>query len=261
MHALGEARGAAAFRPGGDADSRCRHGSCGGGNVGAVVGGRSARRRAARGGRAVDRPGPSHCRRAGDGLAAGAADRRRARLGGAPRTSRASCAPWRSRGCGAWPAAVAGGARGGGRGAAGDRAPTPCRDDAALAALASLPDDVVEVIGAALESRPAAACGSRQSKRWHVCVIRRASDALKHGLEDAEAVVRASAVAAFGRLGNVRRRALWSRTCRTDPDEGVRRRASAVCARHGWAKELRIDERDPSGCSRGVPRCRRPQRS
>ena len=108
--------------------------------------------------------------------------------------------------------------------------------DAPLAALASLPDDVVEVIAGALTADRVAV---RLAAVEALARIRhpRASHALTRALEDPAAAVRASAVAAFGRLGTPAARALVENMQETDPDEGVRRRAATVCARHGWAKD------------------------
>jgi HEAT repeat protein len=108
--------------------------------------------------------------------------------------------------------------------------------EAPLAALASLPDDAVEVIAAALKAdRLSVRLGAVEAlaRMRHP----RASNTLTQALADADAAVRASAVAAFGRLGTPAARPLVENMQDTDPDEGVRRRAATVCARHGWAKD------------------------
>jgi HEAT repeat protein len=108
--------------------------------------------------------------------------------------------------------------------------------DGPLAALASLPDEGVDVIAAALTAERRAV---RLVAVEALARLRhpRASDVLTHALEDADAGVRASAVAAFGRLGTPAARPLVENMQRTDPDEGVRHRAAACCARHGWMKD------------------------
>jgi HEAT repeat protein len=109
--------------------------------------------------------------------------------------------------------------------------------DAPIGALATLPETAVDVIAAALST-----------ERLHVRLAavealarmrhRRASDALARALDDDDAAVRASAVAAFGRLGTPAIGRVVAAMQDADPDEGVRRRAAAVCARHGWAKDV-----------------------
>ena len=109
------------------------------------------------------------------------------------------------------------------------------RDDA-LAALASLPESAVEPAGAALTT------GSLAVRLGAVEALARmrhpgASAALARGLDDPAAAVRSAVVGAFGRLGT---RAVGSRVAamrRHDQDDGVRRRAAAVCERYGWGAE------------------------
>jgi len=107
--------------------------------------------------------------------------------------------------------------------------------EAPLAALATLPDAAIDVMGAALGT-----------ERLHVRLAavealarmrhRRASDVLTRALADADPAVRSAAIAAFGRLGTPAAGGLVA-ALQEDPDEGVRRRAAAVCARHGWTRD------------------------
>lgn len=108
--------------------------------------------------------------------------------------------------------------------------------DGALAALASLPETAVESAGAVLTS------GSLAVRLAAVEALARmrhpnASSALAQGLDDPSPAVRSAVVGAFGRLGT---RTVGRRVAAMqhhDPDDGVRRRAAAVCERYGWEAE------------------------
>ena len=106
----------------------------------------------------------------------------------------------------------------------------------ALAALASLPETAVEPAGALLTSGPVAV---RLGAVEALARMRHpgASAALARGLDDPLAAVRSAVVGAFGRLGT---RAVESRVAamrQHDADDGVRRRAGAVCERYGWGTD------------------------
>ena len=106
----------------------------------------------------------------------------------------------------------------------------------ALSALASLPETAVEPAGALLTSGPVAV---RLGAVEALARMRHpgASAALARGLDDPLAAVRSAVVGAFGRLGT---RAVGSRVAamrQHDQDDGVRRRAAAVCERYGWGAE------------------------
>lgn len=109
------------------------------------------------------------------------------------------------------------------------------REDA-LAALASLPETAVEPAGALLTSGPVAVrLGAVEAlaRMRHPA----ASAALARGLDDPAAAVRSAVVGAFGRLGT---RAVGTRVAamrQHDQDDGVRRRAAAVCERYGWGAD------------------------
>jgi HEAT repeat protein len=101
--------------------------------------------------------------------------------------------------------------------------------------LGSLPADVVAMLE-----------GSIQSPRADVRVVAidalarmhdpRASQVLAGTLQDVHPAVRAAAVAAFGRLGSPAVRSQLAAMAEQDPDAAVRRRAAAVCRRHGWLR-------------------------
>jgi HEAT repeat protein len=105
--------------------------------------------------------------------------------------------------------------------------------EGALAALAMLPETAVGATAAGLASprldvRLSAVEALARMRHPH------ASAALARGLDDPAAAVRSAAIGAFGRLGT---RAVAPRIAAmsdTDPDDGVRLRASAVCGRYGW---------------------------
>ena len=105
--------------------------------------------------------------------------------------------------------------------------------DPALAALVTLPQAAVEVVAGALTSgspgmRVAAVETLARMRHPH------ASQALVSALRDPVPAIRSAAIAAFGRLGTPRAADLVAALRDADPDEGVRRRAVAVCDRHGW---------------------------
>lgn len=107
--------------------------------------------------------------------------------------------------------------------------------DDALAAIVTLPETAVDVVAGVLASgSPALRLASVEAlaRMRH----RRASDALGRALEDPSPAVRSAAVAAFGRLGTPRAADTVAAMQNDDPDEGVRRRAEAVCRRHGWQR-------------------------
>ena len=108
--------------------------------------------------------------------------------------------------------------------------------EAALAAVSSLPETAVEPAGAVLTSGPLSvrlAAAEALARMRHP----KASSALAPGLDDPSPAVRSAVVGAFGRLGT---RAVGQRVAMMqthDPDDGVRRRAAAVCERYGWEAE------------------------
>jgi HEAT repeat protein len=105
----------------------------------------------------------------------------------------------------------------------------------ALTALASLPASAVDTIAAGLtaERLPVRLAAVEALARMR---HRRASEALAVALHDAAPAVRSAAVAAFGRLGTPSIGPVIAELEATDPDDAVRRRASGVCARHGWRR-------------------------
>ncbi|HVG71997.1 MAG TPA: HEAT repeat domain-containing protein [Vicinamibacterales bacterium] len=108
--------------------------------------------------------------------------------------------------------------------------------DEALAALASLPETAVEPAGALLTSGPVSV---RLGAVEALARMRHpsASAALARGLDDPVPAVRSAVVGAFGRLGT---RAVGPRVAamrQHDADDGVRRRAGAVCERYGWGTD------------------------
>jgi HEAT repeat protein len=104
---------------------------------------------------------------------------------------------------------------------------------AALAALATLPESSVDALAAALRSTrlPTRVAAVEALARMRQP---RASQALAEALRDEDAAVRGAAVGAFGRLGTPSVGAAIARMALADPDTGVRRRAQAICGRHGW---------------------------
>jgi len=109
--------------------------------------------------------------------------------------------------------------------------------EAALRAVAVLPEYVVIDIATALESSPA------KTKLTAVEALARmrhprASEALRMALRDHDPAVRRAAVAAFGRLGTRSAAADIRRLRTSDPDDRVRRLADAVCRRHAWQERL-----------------------
>jgi len=112
-------------------------------------------------------------------------------------------------------------------------ATTAERRDAALRALAGLPERVVPELAEALH-------GSRTKTKLTVveALARmrhpRASEALRIALDDEDPAVRRAAVAAFGRLGTRAAAEDISRLATADPDPRVRRLADAMCRRHHW---------------------------
>ncbi len=108
--------------------------------------------------------------------------------------------------------------------------------DAALTALATVPATAMETVEAALMQ------GRLAIRLVAVEVLTRmrhpeASAALAHGLDDPAAAVRSAVVGAFGRLGTLGIGSRVAALQHVDPDEGVRRRAAAVCARYGWGAD------------------------
>ena len=105
--------------------------------------------------------------------------------------------------------------------------------DEALAALAMLPETAVDATAVALDSprlNVRLAAVEALARMRHP----RASAALAHGLDDPAAAVRSAVVGAFGRLGTRAVGPLVAAMQDNDPDDGVRRRAAAVCGRCGW---------------------------
>jgi HEAT repeat protein len=106
------------------------------------------------------------------------------------------------------------------------------REDA-LAALTTLPPEAIAPIASALASaRPAVRLAAVEAlgRLRHPA----ASEALARALEDEEPSVRGLAIAVFGRLGTTTVGQAVLRMAASDPDEGVRLRAAALCRRHGW---------------------------
>ena len=103
-----------------------------------------------------------------------------------------------------------------------------------LGALSALPESAVAPAAALLASGPLSVrLGAVETlaRMRHPA----ASAALARGLEDPAAAVRSAVVGAFGRLGT---RTVGPRVAamqQHDPDDGVRRRAAAVCERYGWS--------------------------
>lgn len=105
--------------------------------------------------------------------------------------------------------------------------------DAALRALATLPEDVVDQLRASLQAPRAA---TRLAVVETLARLRhpRASDALAPALYDEDAAIRRAAVAGFGRLGTRKVASAISVLSTSDPDPDVRRIAGVVCRRHHW---------------------------
>jgi HEAT repeat protein len=108
--------------------------------------------------------------------------------------------------------------------------------EGALATLATLPHRAIAPTAAAL------ATGRLPIRLAAVEALARmrdpdASAALARGLDDPVPAVRSAVIGAFGRLGT---RLVGPRIAAMrahDPDDGVRRRAAAVCDRHGWRSD------------------------
>jgi HEAT repeat protein len=103
----------------------------------------------------------------------------------------------------------------------------------ALRAIAALPDTVVDDIARKLRGTRVA---TKLTAIEALARMRhpRASQALQGALEDEDAAVRRAAVAAFGRLGTRSAAAAVAQLSTSDPDERVRRLATAMCRRHRW---------------------------
>ena len=116
-----------------------------------------------------------------------------------------------------------------------DLGTVPERRDHAVAALAHLKGNVTEFVARALIAEAPAA---RLTAVGALARMRHpeASRAMVVALYDSDPAVRAAAVAAFGRLGTPAVAAEVVRVRDADPDPLVRRRAAAVCDRHGWTR-------------------------
>jgi HEAT repeat protein len=107
--------------------------------------------------------------------------------------------------------------------------------DGLLTAIAALPPGTIDAIGAGLDSPSAgirAAAAAVLGQMRHP----RASERLARGLADPSPLVRDTTVAAFGRLGSAMVSGQLAEIAESDADVNVRRRAEAVCRRHGWIK-------------------------
>ena len=110
--------------------------------------------------------------------------------------------------------------------------------EAALHAIARLPERVVPDLSAALQSsatKTQLVAVDALARMRHP----RASEALRMALRDKDAAVRRAAVAAFGRLGTGTAAADVARLSISDPDPRVRRLAEAMCRRHRWQERER----------------------
>ncbi len=109
----------------------------------------------------------------------------------------------------------------------------PDRRESIVTAIAALPVQRIDALARALASPHA---GVRHVVVEALARMRhpQASAALARALADDDAAIRTAAVAAFGRLGTAAAAPVVSRLRQSDPDAGVRRRAAAVCRRHGW---------------------------
>jgi HEAT repeat protein len=114
-----------------------------------------------------------------------------------------------------------------------DLAAEPSMRGAAVRAFGGLPAHAVSLVADALTSPRLAtrlAAVDALARMQHP----RASEELRRALDDESAAVRAAAVVAFGRLGTPSVGRLVAAMRIVDPDAAVRRRAAAVCDRHGW---------------------------
>jgi HEAT repeat protein len=113
----------------------------------------------------------------------------------------------------------------------------PARETA-TAALAAIPEDLIDHVAAALLS-------ARQAVRLAAVETlarmrdARASRSLLSALGDPDGMVRGAAVAAFGRLGTPTAAEPILELTTADPDDGVRRLAAEVCRRHCWGARRR----------------------
>lgn len=109
----------------------------------------------------------------------------------------------------------------------------PLRREAAVVAMAALPPHVIGQLDVALSS-------PRTPIRLVLVEVlarmrhRQASEVLLRALADDQASMRAAVVAAFGRLGTPAAADALGALRQSDPDPAVRRKAAAVCQRHGW---------------------------
>jgi HEAT repeat protein len=110
----------------------------------------------------------------------------------------------------------------------------PQRRDDAVSALARLTGDSIHLVAQALSSE---SVSIRTTAVEALARMRhpQASQALAVALRDSDGSVRAAAVAGFGRLGTTAVADAVAAMRDSDPDPLVRRRAAAVCQRHGWS--------------------------
>ena len=111
----------------------------------------------------------------------------------------------------------------------------PARRSAAAAQLGQVPaDGVLDIAHALTAPWP----GMRLTAVEALARMRhpRASAALASALADPDPSIRAAAVFAFGRLGTLSAAPAIVALRDRDPDPAVRRRAAAVCQRHGWGQ-------------------------
>jgi HEAT repeat protein len=110
----------------------------------------------------------------------------------------------------------------------------PQRRDDAVSALARLSGDSIRLVAGALSAESVAI---RTTAVEALARMRhpQASASLAAALRDADGSVRAAAVAGFGRLGTMAVADAVAAMRDGDPDPLVRRRAAAVCQRHGWS--------------------------
>jgi len=111
----------------------------------------------------------------------------------------------------------------------------PARRETAAGQLARLPTDSIPEVAQALTApwpgiRLTAVSALARMRHPH------ASAALAAALRDADPSVRAATVFSFGRLGSPSVASTIAALRDNDPDAGVRRRAAAVCQRHGWTR-------------------------
>jgi HEAT repeat protein len=110
----------------------------------------------------------------------------------------------------------------------------PGRREEVVEALGGLTGDAADEIAAGLS---AASANVRTTAVEALGRMRhpRASEALARALADDDPAVRTAAVTVFGRLGTHAVSGIIARMQTEDADPGVRRRAAAICARHGWS--------------------------